>query len=517
MRNARWTTRAGLTTLVVATFLNGCTDEKIVFRDRAPFNQPDAAAAGFLGYYDAATKQTTCGNCHAGFQGSWQGTAHASAYTTLNSSTAAADFCYACHTVTGKGNVASGTTAGHDAIKEATYYDVQCESCHGPGLEHVEGVGQGSLVRPLAKLSMTGTGNCGDCHSGTHQPYAEEWAASRHANVSASRAANASCAGCHDGRKALAKWGVDDNYIERDDPTAYQATTCAVCHDPHAKNNPGQLRFAVTAADPEENLCIRCHLRVGEPTVSTSSPHAPQGAMLLGFAGWRPPGFTYDTARIFGSHATTANPKLCAGCHVAKFTVTDQLTGAFSFQATGHLMRPVPCLDADGKPIADKTCAYTATARSWQTCTTAGCHANASVAATIFNDSRALMKSFTDQLWLDSNANGSMQASPTDAGLLPTVRASTPTEWSNSDNTITPAEGAEFNARLCGEYGQSTADNSKGVHNPFLCRALMIATIDYIRSYYGLPASAAEQARLDGLNKEAFYSAMHVVRTPSGR
>ena len=240
--------------------------------------------------------------------------------------------------------------------------------------------------------------------------------------------------------------------------------------------------------------------------------------MLLGFAGWRPPGFTYDTARIFGSHATTANPKLCAGCHVAKFTVTDQITGAFSFQATGHLMRPTPCLDVDGKPTADKTCAYTATARSWQTCTTAGCHANADVAATIFNDSRALMKSFTDQLWLDSNGSRSLQASPTDAGLLPTVRASNPEEWSSTDNTITPAEGAEFNARLCGEYGQSTSDNSKGVHNPFLCRALMIATINYVRSYYGLPgASAAEQARLDRLSKGEFYDAMHVSRTAPGR
>ena len=99
--------------------------------------------------------------------------------------------------------------------------------------------------------------------------------------------------------------------------------------------------------------------------------------MLLGFAGWRPPGFVYDTARIYGSHATTKNPKLCAGCHVTKFTVTDKLTGAFTFQATGHLMRPIPCLDAQGKPTADKTCAYTVAARSWQSCTPSGCHADA--------------------------------------------------------------------------------------------------------------------------------------------
>lgn len=489
MRKARLIRRSfgSLTTgFVMIVSLVGCTDERVVFRDRAPFNPPLAAALGFLGYYDAPTKQTTCGNCHADIQGSWKGTRHASAYTSVSTSPGAAATCYGCHTVTGNGNKAVGTTAGHDAVKEPTYYDVQCESCHGPGLEHVEGVGQATLVRPLARISMAGTGNCGDCHSGAHQPFAEEWSASGHANVSASRAANATCAGCHDGRKVLARWGVDENYAERDSATAYQPTTCAVCHAPHGSGNPRQLRFSVTSADPEQNLCMQCHMRRTEPELSSSSPHAPQGAVLLGFAGYRPPGFAYDTSRIYGSHATTANPKLCAGCHVSKFTVTDQLTGAFTFQATGHLMRPIPCLDATGKPTGDKTCAYTETARSWQSCTASGCHASAAVAVGAFTTVRNRMKFYTDQLWIDQNASGSLQASPTDAGLLATLKQSRPAEWSTTDIVITPAEGAEFNARLCGEYGQANSDNSKGVHNPFLCEALLIATINYIKSYYGL-------------------------------
>ena len=317
---------------------------------------------------------------------------------------------------------------------------------------------------------------------------------------------------------ALAKFGEDANYTEKGDATAYQATTCAVCHDPHGSTNPSQLRFAVTNPDPDQNLCMRCHMRVSEPTVSSSSPHAPQGAVLLGFAGWRPPGFQYDTARIFGSHATEKNPRLCAGCHVNKFTVTDKLTGAFTFQSTGHLMRPMPCLDADGKPTADKTCAYTATARNWQSCATSGCHGSAQAAATVFNDSRALMKSFTDQLWRDLNGNGSIQSSPTDAGMLATLKGTRPGEWSTTDNTITPAEGAEFNARLCGEYGQSNADNSKGAHNPFLCRALLIATINYVRSYYSLPSpSLADQRSLNRINDADFVRTLQVSRRAPGR
>jgi predicted CXXCH cytochrome family protein len=502
----------------LVVILAGCTEDRIVFRERAPFNPPPEAALGFLGYYDANVKQTTCGNCHAEVQAKWKGTAHAGAYATLAANPGQQASCYGCHTVNGRGNVASGTTAGHDAVQSVAYRDVQCESCHGPGLAHVEGVGQATLVRPLAKITMTGTGTCGDCHSGSHHPFAEEWGASGHAKLSASRAANASCAGCHEGRGALARWGVDGNYSEKGTPTNYQSITCAVCHNPHGSNNPKQMRFSLSATDPDQNLCMKCHLRVGQPSVTTSSPHAPQGAVLLGDAGWRPPGFVYDSARIFGSHATDRNPNLCAGCHVAKFTVTDQVTGNFTMQATGHLFRAIPCLDDQGRPTGDKTCSYTTTARSWQTCTGAGCHANAAVAAAAFNGSRNTMKFFTDQLWIDTNGNGSLQASPTDAGLLPQIRAMMPGEWSNTDNTITPAEGAEFNARLCGEYGQSTADNSRGTHNPFLCEALLTSTINFIRTYYNLPALSADvQAMIDRPIGGASSHAVQVSRRPAGQ
>lgn len=505
---------------LLMTLVAGCSDDKIIYRERAPFNPPPGAALNFLGYYNATTKQTTCGNCHAGHQAKWKNTAHAGAYESLTSSGFTAPSCYGCHTTNARGNLGDSVVAGYDGVKDSAYFDVQCESCHGAGLEHIEGVADGNiLVRPLAKISMVGVGNCGDCHSGTHNPFVEEWGASGHANVSASRAANPSCAGCHDGRGALARFGVDANYFERDIATAYQPTTCPVCHNPHGSPNSKQLRFSITSPDPEQNLCMKCHLRRTDPPIDGSpSPHAPQGAVLLGFAGWRPPGFVYDTARIYGSHATTANPKLCAGCHVGRITVSDPATGGFVFQATGHLMRPIPCLDVDGKPTADKTCAYNSTARSWATCSASGCHANAAVAASAFITVRSRMKFLTDQLWTDLNDSHSLQASPTDGGLLATIKLTQPTQWSTTDSTITAAEGAEFNARLCGEYGQSTADNSKGIHNPFLCEALLIATINYVRLVYNMPAFSAEvQAQLVGPIGGEFNRSMELSRRPPGQ
>ena len=497
----------------------GCeASDRIIYRDRAPFNAPPDTASGFLGYYTPEVKQTTCGNCHAGYQARWRTSKHAEAYAAVTSVANAPETCYGCHTVNGKGNQLTPVAAGYDVVRDPAYHDVQCESCHGPGLNHVVGVGQGNVVRPLARIGVSGSGNCADCHSGNHQPFAEEWAASGHSDLNTYMAGRDSCSGCHDGRKALERWGVEANYVERDSATAYQSTTCAVCHNPHGSDNPSQLRFPVTSFDPEQNLCMKCHLRRAEPYEGSTSPHAPQGAVLLGFAGWRPPGFSYDTARIYGSHATTKNPKLCAGCHATKFTVTDPATGNLEFNATGHLMRPAPCLDGTGKPTGDKTCEYTATARSWASCTAAGCHANASVAATLFNNSRNSMQFFTDQLWDNLDNDGSLDAAPTDGGLLAQIKATMPTEFSSSDGQVTPAEGAEFNAKLCGQYNSSNSDNSKGVHNPFLCEALLIATIDFIKTYYGLGAPGPGGTALqEGPMTTTHKQGMHVVRTAAPR
>ncbi len=120
------------------------------------------------------------------------------------------------------------------------------------------------------------------------------------------------------------------------------------------------------------------------------------------------------------------------------------------------------------------------------------------------------MKLLADQLWIDSDHDDFLDAAPTDAGLLPTVRASTPLEWA-PDSRISPSEGAEFNARLCGEYGQENTDNSKGIHNPFLCEALLTASINEVRAFYSLPAPPAGlQAVLDGPIGGEFAKGMKV-------
>ena len=172
---------------LLALFLLGCSDEKIVYRE--PVNPPPDANSGFLGYFTATDKQTTCGNCHVGHQRAWLNTAHADAYATLANSGRAQTFCYSCHTVSDKGNATAGP-AGWEAVQDAAYHDVQCESCHGPGNIHVQepdaapsannpplahvGVLGRTPTRPRPRAAPTAT-------AVLHHPFVDEWDQSAHA------------------------------------------------------------------------------------------------------------------------------------------------------------------------------------------------------------------------------------------------------------------------------------------------------------------------------------------------
>ena len=306
--------------LITAPILGAC-DSDVVFRDRELFEQPTEAALGFLGYSDQTAGVTTCGNCHVGVQASWAQTDHADAWQGLQSSGGAQEFCEGCHTVNELGNELA-VPAGYNATGEDRYHDVQCESCHGPGLDHVE---QPGASQPLAAMSvgLDLTVGCGECHQGSHHPFAEEWSQSGHAQVVAFAANRPECESCHTGEGALKAWGVEARFAETglDNPGNHLEITCAICHDPHGSSNSAQLRFPVDVANEEQNLCMKCHHKRGVPDPTTfRGPHSPEGPTLLGVAGWWPPGLTFPGGSIRATHGSEANPTLCASCHVSSFT-----------------------------------------------------------------------------------------------------------------------------------------------------------------------------------------------------
>jgi len=458
--------RLALAPVMLAAVAVGCTETRTEFVELPRFNPPPDSVNGFLGYFDAANKQTTCGNCHVSGQGRWKLHGHADAWNTLENSGGAQDFCRGCHTVSENGNLAQGP-AGWNAVQTEVYYDVQCESCHGPGITHVQTPDGGTGPLASIKGDTLSPAACGTCHSGSHHPFIEEWSKSRHSQMNSYPQGRAECIACHTAQGALQAFGVNSEYLEKGAPLGqHEDITCAVCHDPHGSTNIGQLRFPIDVPIQEQNLCIKCHHKRGEPDSTASTfrgPHSPEGPLLLGeAAGWFPPNFTPDLNRIRGSHGSTANTKLCATCHVDQYIATDAQTGAFVLNVTGHRFLAIPCVDANGAPPDDQTCAYTPAERGWGGCTISGCHGDATAAAS----ARAVAKARLGvlELQLESMLNDASRVPPAD--LDPT------------SGIFTSAKGATFNLELSRHPGSE-------VHNPFLLEQLLIASIQEVNNLYG--------------------------------
>jgi predicted CXXCH cytochrome family protein len=503
MTNSRW-----LATALLVAALGACTNEKIVFKEREPFNPPPDGA--FLGYFTVDTKQTTCGNCHVGVQTSWAQTKHSEAWADLQASGHASGSCNACHSVSELGNNV-GHPAGYSVTPDTVYHDVQCESCHGPGYTHVQS--PTALNEPLASIATdTGVANgCGGCHTGTHEPFVDQWKQSAHGSGPAlsHTAGNASCTPCHEGQGALTvKFGVTGNFAEKGSATPLHIT-CVVCHDPHGGPNEGQLRASISTPTTD-NLCVRCHSRSGTPPWGVAAvggtargAHGAQGLLVIGQnIGWFPPNFAYDTTLIVSSHGTEANPRLCATCHVAQTTITDKATGAFQFQSVGHLFDAIPCTDSTGIPIPG-SCAITQ--RDFSACSNGACHIGGpTTARAAYITVIANLDNLLDQLWDDTNNDSIIEG--TDGGLLAAMVARGTAADSaalNFGSTVTTtAKGALWNAALAATddkpyflagkvFGRGFATHmasGNGVHNPFLLQSLLSASIDAVRSEYGLPA-----------------------------
>ena len=458
--------------LVAGALSAGCVESaKTIYQKPNLTAGVPAAARGFLGYSDTAQHMTVCGNCHIDNQTRWAASGHGHAWLTLQQSGSAQTSCEVCHTVNGRGNpLADTANVGFQATRDPRYHDVQCENCHGPGLAHVQNPTFRSAPIASVRAGLNLGRGCGDCHNGTHHPFVEEWQQSPHSQVLAPPAGNVACQGCHIAQGALKQFNVQGRYLEQD--SAALPITCAVCHDPHGppvdsagkSTTTHQLRYSISSSDPSQNLCMRCHNRRGgpDPTAALSGPHAPQTALLTGTAGWWPPNLPTNPGGIVATHGSSANPRMCATCHVQSFAVTDKATGKFVFQATGHLFLAIPCPNAQGIPSPDTTC--TVQQRIFTACAMSGCHGTPDAARSAFTTATLRIQTLNNTL----------------KGMLAKVPK---TEFNASDNRYTTAEGAQFNSKMADMSGSV-------VHNPFLLEALLTGSITQVQKDYGIaPAS----------------------------
>ncbi len=122
-------------------------------------------AASYLG-------SESCAACHSTATHAWLGSGHARAWEALVATKADADpSCIGCH------SVGFGTPSGYRrAFAGAKLTGVGCESCHGPGSQHVAQRSLGGEV--TAHFRPLGAGDCVKCHHGEFSrpfDYAQFW------------------------------------------------------------------------------------------------------------------------------------------------------------------------------------------------------------------------------------------------------------------------------------------------------------------------------------------------------
>jgi Tfp pilus assembly protein PilF len=150
--------------------------------------------------------------------------------------------CFRCHT-TGPISLAA------DGAIKWTEEGVQCESCHGPGAEHLKKPTKGTIVNPRRFSPAELNDYCGDCHRTTAD--ITDWGLSwnsRHepAFLSQSRCferAEVSCLTCHSAHQPVEK------------STKHYDAKCAGCHANPKHRTP----------TPAASSCVSCHMP-GVPT-----------------------------------------------------------------------------------------------------------------------------------------------------------------------------------------------------------------------------------------------------------
>jgi len=130
-----------------------------------------ARREALLPTHAAFVGSAACQSCHAAEHAVWAAHPHARAFETLAAKGKQADpACQSCHT-TGFGK--GGFPPGGSAARHAALAGVGCESCHGPGGEHVkpDARKRGSILALADKCdSCVILQICGSCHDTANDP-----------------------------------------------------------------------------------------------------------------------------------------------------------------------------------------------------------------------------------------------------------------------------------------------------------------------------------------------------------
>lgn len=323
---------------------------------------------------------TQCAFCHADQTDAWLATAHSSFFTRAIDGEAGEDFSVEDlqFSTTGFDTWPEAANLGFDDLaaehgwtfpdsleagnweemvanfpEVAELANIQCEACHGPGSLHVNRMEMGG--DPMIGLGLN-FGTCAQCHADEEfHGIPQEWELSAHADKSAQAfwypigEDHLSCVSCHSGVGFIdAAAGVPQEELRTD----YQVITCAVCHDPHDADHPGQLRIFDSVMLPDGTdvsgagaaaTCMSCHNARTDPVATVegerfSTPHYSTAAELMAGTG----AYTWGEVLPTGTHGFVVE-QTCVGCHMAESPDTQAAEGHAI--AGGHTFAMVSPID----------------------------------------------------------------------------------------------------------------------------------------------------------------------------
>ncbi len=158
-----------------------------------------------------------------------------------------------------------------------------CESCHGPGKAHVEGGGDVTKIKQLAKMPTKAVDEtCLGCHAGTHpnflrSPHAKAGVGctschSVHAGDTEGKLLKASqpklCYQCHADQKAQFNMPIHHKVNEG-------LLKCSDCHDVHGTFLANNLK----STEDQNQVCTKCHTDVRGPFVFEHAPVRAEGCV----------------------------------------------------------------------------------------------------------------------------------------------------------------------------------------------------------------------------------------------
>lgn len=252
------------------------------------------------------------------------------------------DSCIGCHE--DRANSLKGTVHAKSNVPGSPATDKGCESCHGPGSDHVAsggGKGVGGLVAFTSKKLSAGEKSkfCLNCHGSDFK--LSFWKQGEHAR------SDVACSDCHKVHTAGKSSNVKEpdtclschKEIRRDlnkysrHPILEGKVNCSDCHDPH-----GTLSHGMIKAENNNQLCYKCHADkrgpflwehppVEENCTICHNPHGAKASKLLkekmpnicqDCHDWqRHPGTIYDANSGFkgSSPSNRFFARSCTNCH----------------------------------------------------------------------------------------------------------------------------------------------------------------------------------------------------------